>query len=333
MLYPLRFMKMGVKMTPYFVRHFAYIFWMRTKLRRSLRSTKVFCMFVGYPRSGHSLVAHLLNNHPNASIAHEFHVLDRLREFLYLHRWLGPRRNYQLLMANLMREICQQSKRPALISAGYHHSKFSKTNPVHKKLLVIGDKGAGHVSNIITTQGPAYIQHMAEYGYYALRLLHVVRNPFNMIATESIRTGTQYACKESDLEISNVTLSESLKLLKNACSPKKFEQLTTLVADKVIPLCFHRASVVQELKQSKLAPVLDVHYDQLIKEPHATLERILKFLGLTGDADHHKQCVAALSPESQSYRLYPELFSPERIAIIAKHMRQYEWFEGYTYES
>lgn len=32
-------------------------------------------IFIGYPRSGHSLVASLIDAHPNTIIAHEYHIL------------------------------------------------------------------------------------------------------------------------------------------------------------------------------------------------------------------------------------------------------------------
>src|SRR5688572_9593174 len=42
---------------------------------RALADVRGYCMFVGYPRSGHSLVGSLLNAHPNVVIAHELDAL------------------------------------------------------------------------------------------------------------------------------------------------------------------------------------------------------------------------------------------------------------------
>src|SRR6185503_2841686 len=46
------------------------------KWKRSFRDLDTFCTFIGYPRSGHTLIGSLLYAHPNAIIADE---LDALR--------------------------------------------------------------------------------------------------------------------------------------------------------------------------------------------------------------------------------------------------------------
>src|SRR4051812_7341147 len=47
--------------------------------RSAFSGVKTFCMFLGYPRSGHSLVGSLLDAHPNMVIAHELDVLKFVR--------------------------------------------------------------------------------------------------------------------------------------------------------------------------------------------------------------------------------------------------------------
>ena len=47
----------------------------RAKSADTLSQLERFCLFVGYPRSGHSLVGSLLDAHPDIAISHELHVL------------------------------------------------------------------------------------------------------------------------------------------------------------------------------------------------------------------------------------------------------------------
>jgi hypothetical protein len=54
--------------------------WPRRTYRRGRRAVglgqvRSFCLFIGYPRSGHSLVGSLLDAHPDIAIAHEVNVL------------------------------------------------------------------------------------------------------------------------------------------------------------------------------------------------------------------------------------------------------------------
>jgi hypothetical protein len=72
----------------------------RSSLGRGARQRDLFdqveryCMFLGYPRSGHSLVGSLLDAHPDVVIAHE---LDALR---LLRLRFGRDQLYALILAN-----------------------------------------------------------------------------------------------------------------------------------------------------------------------------------------------------------------------------------------
>lgn len=53
-----------------------------------------FCLFIGYPRSGHSLVGSLVDAHENAVISHE------LDSILYLNYGFGKERLLSLILDN-----------------------------------------------------------------------------------------------------------------------------------------------------------------------------------------------------------------------------------------
>jgi hypothetical protein len=44
------------------------------------RHLRTFCLFVGYGRSGHSVVGGLLDAHPNAAVSHELNAVKRFFE-------------------------------------------------------------------------------------------------------------------------------------------------------------------------------------------------------------------------------------------------------------
>ena len=50
-------------------------FWLRFKIK----NTPLFCFFIGYGRSGHSLIGSLLDAHPKIVISHEQHILSYLK--------------------------------------------------------------------------------------------------------------------------------------------------------------------------------------------------------------------------------------------------------------
>ena len=57
-----------------------------------LKSLETYCMFIGYPRSGHSLVGSLLDAHPQIILAHELNALELFK------RGFGARQIYIFLM-------------------------------------------------------------------------------------------------------------------------------------------------------------------------------------------------------------------------------------------
>jgi hypothetical protein len=59
----------------------------------------IYCMFIGYSRSGHSLVGSLLYAHPNAIIAHELDALKFAKVGFDKHQV------YQLLLDNSRRFV------------------------------------------------------------------------------------------------------------------------------------------------------------------------------------------------------------------------------------
>ncbi|MGK7936932.1 MAG: hypothetical protein AB4206_14215, partial [Xenococcaceae cyanobacterium] len=92
-----------------------------------------YCMFIGYPRSGHTLVGSLLDAHPEMVIAQE---LDALR---FLKKDYGRRQIYSLILQN-----SQKFTETGRNCAGYSYIVPNQWQGKFDKLKIIGDKkGAG----------------------------------------------------------------------------------------------------------------------------------------------------------------------------------------------
>ena len=145
--------------------------WSSWRHRATFSQVKTYCMFVGYPRSGHSLTGALLNAHPNIVIAHELDALDfaaqgytRLEIFTLLLRrdqWF-TRNGSQWYEFNYR-------------VPGQFQGRF-------KNLKVIGDKKGG-TSAAHLLENPALLAKLREVVQLPLRIIHITRNPFDNIAT------------------------------------------------------------------------------------------------------------------------------------------------------
>jgi hypothetical protein len=141
---------------------------------------RAFCLFVGYQRSGHSVVGSLLDAHPDVVLAHQANALRLAAEGL-------PREE---LFDRLLRLSAEQA------ASGRRQSRYSyavegQWQGRFRELLVIGDK-AGEKSARLVGRGEGVLDRFEAHVGLPLRLVHVVRNPFDVVARMAlIRTGRE----------------------------------------------------------------------------------------------------------------------------------------------
>lgn len=134
-------------------------------------SVESYGMFIGYPRSGHSLIGALLDAHPNAAIAHELDVLK------YVKEGYGREQIYRLLLENS--RLYAESGREW---NGYRYEVAGQWQGRHEKLTVIGDKKGGGSSRVLASE-PELIHQLQDTVGDDVRFIHVVRNPYDNIST------------------------------------------------------------------------------------------------------------------------------------------------------
>lgn len=147
----------------------AWSAWLARRLRDDFARVERFCLFIGYPRSGHSIVGTMLEAHPDAVIAHE---LDAPPLIL---GGIGRDRLYARIVAR----------------ARWFHLRGSRTNYDYRvpgqwqgrfrTLRVIGDKRGGAVTRALG-EHPDLLERTRALAGVPLRLIHVVRDPLDNVA-------------------------------------------------------------------------------------------------------------------------------------------------------
>jgi sulfotransferase family protein len=147
------------------------------RFRRDFEEVRSFVLFVGCPRSGHSLLGSLLDAHPDAVIAHE---LDALR--YVVDGWTRGELYARILLHD--REFTAAGRE----WFGYDYTVPGQWQGRFRRLRVIGDKRGG-----LTTQrlagDPRLLDRLQDVVGVPLRILHVTRNPFDNIVTMARRAG------------------------------------------------------------------------------------------------------------------------------------------------
>ncbi|HEV8354104.1 MAG TPA: sulfotransferase [bacterium] len=138
---------------------------------------RAFCIFIGYPRSGHTLVGSIVDAHPNAIVANELNVVGHVK------RGFSRAQIYALILAN-----SRGFARSARQWTGYSYAVPNQWQGRFTTLEVIGDKrGAGTVRQLRTNRG--LLDRLQSTIATNIRWIHVVRNPYDNISTICRRHG------------------------------------------------------------------------------------------------------------------------------------------------
>ena len=255
--------------------------WLGLRHRHDLASAQAFVMFVGYPRSGHSIVASLLNAHPDVFIGQRIRVLR--------HVGFGYRRLQVEGMVMLAERRFAGSGR--IGSKRYDYSVPGQWQGRYRTIRVIGD---GNVTNDTLRARPHLLSRLRQVIRLPVLVIHVVRNPFDNIATMSMRN--------------QVPL--------------------TAAADRYFDLCEGASGVRADCAPEHWA---DVRHESLLENPQDCLADLCRFLGVPADDEYLEACAGILY--SSPHRSRNDVTWPEEVRTsVAMRMAAYPFLAGYAFD-
>lgn len=201
--------------------------WAETRSKgEEFASLKSYCMFLGYPRSGHSLIGSMLDAHPHMVISHE---LDAMLYFRF-----GFRRSqlFQLILAR-DKQFTSVGRR----WTGYNYFVPGGFQGTYRELLVIGDKKGSKTTRRLAAN-PDLLERFRKEICLPLRVIHSVRNPFDNIATICKKEHyplDQAVEKYSRLCLANATIRAQLQ--KDELFEMKHEEFVASPQTLLIKLC------------------------------------------------------------------------------------------------
>jgi sulfotransferase family protein len=247
------------------------------------RDIRTYCMFVGYPRTGHSLIGSLLDAHPNIVIAHE---LDALKLF---QRGFSRQQVFHLLLEN--------SKKMAAVGrrhSGYSYEVTNQWQGRFEKLQVLGDK-KGARSAMHFYLDPALLEAVRKKIAVELKFVHVIRNPFDVLATMTRR------------------------------SPRK-------TLDSHIDVFFKLCASIETLKNTlKATQLFDVRLESFIGDPKPHLDQLCSFLGVKAEERYLQDCAGIVfkSPKKSRFDIQ---WDHESVCKVSERMKEFSFLTGYAYD-
>jgi hypothetical protein len=262
-----------------------------------------FCFFVGYPRSGHSLVGTLLNAHPEILIAHE---LDAVR---HVEHHLGRTQLYALLL-----ERDQAFASMGRKWAGYDYVVPHQFQGRWTRLRVIGDK-RGAEATILLGGDSALLDRLRRVVGVPVRVVHITRNPYDNVAT-----------------LANAAVRRRARLAgrdRGAPPPPTTAADLSDAVDTYAELC----GWIDDIRP-RLAPeeLYEEAYEHFVANPKESLTALCAFVGVEAGDDYVADCAGVVWPKVSRTRDTVEWTDDARSRVAAL-ITAHSFLAGYSWDT
>jgi hypothetical protein len=252
------------------------------------QDVRTYCMFMGHARSGGSLVGALLDAHPNVILADEVDVLK------YIPTGITREQIYHLLLDRSQFQARRGRTKHGRDAKDYSYHVPGQWQGRFERMLVIGDRKAGYSTQRLG-QDPGLLKDLKNIlGDIQLRLIQVIRNPYDTITTMNLRSG---------------------RPLENG-----------------IGVYFSNCAVLRAFQES--LPGSDwflVKHEPFLNSPETYLKRLCAFLDIEPHADYIQSCASILYKKPAQTR-QKAAWTPELIAQVRSRIDEFDFLHGYSYD-
>ena len=274
-----------------------------------LSSVETFAFFIGWPRSGHSIIGSLLDGHPDMIIAHEYFLFTRL-----------VKSQCQKTRKDLFRALYHNSywnahyghRTNTSDSKGYSLELPDSWNGKFRKLKVIGDKTGGDVPRTYRSN-PLQFTHalncLKNLVKVPLKLINVIRNPYDMIATLTLYHG-------SHKKDTKVYATEDKKYINFSLLRKAAEDTISL------------AEALYDIQHNFKFDMIQIYSEEFVENPKKVMSSLCTFLELECTEDYLQKCEdKAFKTVSKSRNLVK--WNPSITTLVDTAIHKYPFFKKY----
>ena len=288
--------------------------------QKVILSVKQFISFIGYPRSGHSIVGSLLDAHPNVAVANEFHAFQWLTQHSTLPQEKIRDTLFNLLYQNTYNNVFRNGTR-SNNGKGYNLTVENGWQERYRQHIdVIGEKNGGAMTqlyhNDITRFNAAY-KMLTQ--FLPVKFIHCVRNPFDIISTIVL-----YKIRRIKHQ------KDFISSLRQANTQKQYKNDEEL--NKAIDFFFISADSVVNISQYLDSDVLEIHNHELVSHPADTMVNLCQYLNIHCPRDYVQSCAHKVFPEISRTRYFID-WPEETKAMVQRRIKQYSFFDRYSYDS
>ena len=282
-----------------------------------INGLRLLVFFVGFARSGHSIVGSLLDSHPDVIIAHEYKILKGV--------WKGSG-NTKGAVLYLVNELYRNSYSSA--ARGWRSEKRSTKSYTLdtsggwqgrvRRLKVVGDKaGENTVREHMhdTSRCPELVKMMNTTLGVTVKAIRVLRNTYDIITTKIL--------------YHTVTMNEIASARNSNSRTVKYKQPALLA--RQTERFFQLTSQVNKMITECNLPVQDVHLAGLIHRPRSVMKELCEAVQVECYSEYLDLCEQKVFKTLSKTRYVME-WSQSQIETVAQRIRAYPEFSRYSYE-
>ena len=299
-----------------------------------INKVEKFVFFIGYPRSGHSIVGSFMDAHPHMVIAHEFMLFKKFRRSSNGNPLLQDK-DY------LFNALYRSSVRDSMMgwrSEGRDEKNYtlSVDSPWMGKynghISVIGDKSGGMTANIYIEAPEEFTAHYNQLQKTVgipIKIIHCVRNPYDMVATNGLYVMGYHI--RDPLRFVSSFKSNMSKLESKEFMAARFDNQGML--ERGLDIIEGESKAVMKIIELVGADnVLELHNSELVNDPKSVLRKICAFLEVDCSEEYLQACsekVFKSVSKSRDLVVWPPTLRNRMEDII----ENYPFFHRYSFNS
>ena len=280
-----------------------------------INGMKKFVYFLGHPRSGHSIVASLLDAHPHIIIAHEDNVFKKVLQ--ERHPYTRKSVMFNKLWKNSYNSFRQGHRSQTDNVKGYTLTIEGLYQGTYQSYVeVIGDKKAGRTTMLLAynfTEWEKAHQRLKSIVDLPFKVFHCIRSPYDNIATLIIDNAVNFG------SLNYTTIGK----IRVGSENYTFDPD---VIDHWIDLYFDYYQAIENVK-FKL-DMLQIHNHDLIMNPRETIKEMCDFLEVTCSNDYLDVCAEKVFKTSSKSR-YRIVWEDYQLSKIKSHIKKFSSLQWY----
>ncbi len=307
---------------------------------------KTFVFFMGYSRSGSSIVSSLMDAHPHMVVAYQYRVISE---------WNQELKN----KAYLYGELYEKSRKDATVG-WRHENNMDKSYTLHidtgwqgrydEYISVIGDKTADKPVNLFARSQKRFSEvytQLRETVGVPVKTVFVVRNPYDIISTRTLYLNPEDVQKvlnstsstDKDGSVKRIPATNyklHMKQIKESGDEQAYEDAKFRAGDLKGPIqrVVRQAKALTEMiNLIGSENVWLVHNVDLVNDPKETMMEMCDFFNVYCSADYIQTCVDSVFKSVSKSRELVHWPETEKQLVIDNIIKVFPFFRRYSYDS